>query len=100
MSRLFSVIAVAGAIVFGAASAFAQSSTFETNVDRPGSDYRSFSLPPGSPPEACQSACLSEPSCRAWTFVQGYSPGCWLKPVVPQAQGNPCCTSGVIRRFN
>ena len=104
MGRIFSLIIVAATIVIGAVSASAQSSTFEPNVDRPGSDYRSFNLSPGSPPQACQSACLSEPSCRAWTFVQpgvqGDYPRCWLKGVVPQAQGNPCCTSGIIRRFN
>jgi hypothetical protein len=104
MGRIFLAIGVAATIVLGAGAASAQSSTFERNVDRLGSDYRNVDLQPGTPPEACQSACLGDPSCRAWTFVrpgvQGPYARCWLKGAVPQAQGNPCCTSGVVRRFN
>jgi hypothetical protein len=103
MGRIFSAIIMAAAIVLGSAPAFAQSSTFEPNVDRPGSDYRNFNLQPGSPPQVCQSACLGDPSCRAWTFVQpgvqGPYPRCWLKGAIPQAQGSPCCTSGIVRRY-
>jgi hypothetical protein len=82
-------------------TALAQSSTFEPRVDRPGMDYRNFT-PRNPDPEDCRDACLAERRCRAWTFVragiQGPAPVCWLKDRVPEAQGNDCCTSGIIRR--
>jgi len=70
----------------------------EYNVDRPGSDYRSFDLPTPSP-EQCQAACMNEPACVAFTYVnagvQGPSPRCWLKNAVPQPVPQTCCVSGV-----
>src|SRR5262249_45528329 len=68
------------------------------NVDRPGSDYRSFDL--GTPsPEQCRDTCMVEPQCLAFTYVnpgvQGPSARCWLKGAVPDAQANACCVSGV-----
>ena len=81
--------------------ALTQPSTFEPRVDRPGSDYRNFT-PRNPDPGDCREACLAEQQCRAWTFVrpdiQGPNAVCWLKDSVPEAQGNDCCTSGVIRR--
>jgi PAN domain/Trypsin len=41
---------------------------FEINVDRGGSDYRSFSITTPRP-ELCQAACEAESQCRAWTYV-------------------------------
>jgi len=69
----------------------------EPGVDRPGSDYRSFDL--GYPrPEDCQNACLAEPQCAAFTYVnpgvQGPNARCWLKNQVPQPVANGCCVSG------
>jgi len=61
-------------------------SNLEWNVDRPGADYRSFELPAPSP-DQCQSSCMNEPQCVAFTYVnpgmQGPNARCWLKNVVP-----------------
>jgi 1-phosphatidylinositol phosphodiesterase len=74
------------------------SATLELNVDRPGSDYRSFDL--GSPrPEECRDTCMVEPQCVAFTYVnpgvQGPSARCWLKNSVPPPSASNCCVSGV-----
>ena len=73
-------------------------STLEWNVDRPGSDYRSFDLESASP-EICQQTCMSEPSCVAFTYVnpgvQGPNPRCFLKNAVPNPVPQTCCVSGV-----
>ena len=70
----------------------------EVNVDRPGSDYRSFDVA-SARPEECRDTCLVEPQCVAFTYVtpgvQGPSARCWLKNAVPQALANTCCVSGV-----
>jgi len=69
----------------------------EWNVNRRGADYRSFDLVTPSP-ETCQSTCLSEPQCVAFTYVnpgvQGPSARCWLKDNVPQPEPDSCCVSG------
>jgi hypothetical protein len=82
------------------APAYVPSATaaLEINVDRPGSDYRSFDL--GSTrPEECRDTCLVEPQCVAFTYVQprvqGPSARCWLKSAVPAPSPNACCVSGV-----
>jgi hypothetical protein len=73
------------------------SAALEVNVDRPGSDYRSFDLVSPSP-EQCRDTCMVEPQCLAFTYVspgvQGPSAKCWLKSAVPPAQPNGCCVSG------
>jgi PAN domain len=74
------------------------SAALELNVDRPGSDYRSFDL--GSTrPEECRDTCMVEPQCVAFTYVnpgvQGPSARCWLKSAVPPPSANNCCVSGV-----
>jgi hypothetical protein len=70
----------------------------EPNVDRPGADYRSFDLAYPRP-EDCRAACMAEPGCVAFTYVnpgvQGPNPRCWLKSQVPQPVTNACCVSGV-----
>jgi hypothetical protein len=72
--------------------------TLEVNVERQGSDYRSFDVASGRP-EECRDTCVTEPPCVAFTFVnpgiQGPSARCWLKSAVPAATANPCCISGV-----
>ena len=72
-------------------------SGLEWNVDRPGSDYRSFELPTPSP-ETCQATCMNEPQCAAFTYmnpgVQGPNARCWLKNAVPSAVPQGCCVSG------
>jgi 1-phosphatidylinositol phosphodiesterase len=71
---------------------------FEVNVNRMGSDYRSFDI--GAPqPEICQNACMNEPQCVAFTYVnpgvQGPNARCWLKNSVPPPNPDGCCISGV-----
>jgi 1-phosphatidylinositol phosphodiesterase len=70
----------------------------EVNVDRPGSDYRSFDVA-SARPEECRDTCLVEPQCVAFTYVnpgvQGPSARCWLKSAVPAQAANGCCISGV-----
>lgn len=70
---------------------------FETNVDRPGSDYTpAFSV---ASPQECQKACGRNSMCQAWTWVkpgvQGANPQCYLKNDVPAPVKADCCTSGV-----
>jgi hypothetical protein len=69
----------------------------EWNVNRPGSDYRSFEMVTPSP-ETCQSTCMSEPQCAAFTYVnpgvQGPTARCWLKSAVPPPINDGCCVSG------
>jgi hypothetical protein len=85
----------------GAASPAAASGTVEPGIDRPGSDIANVAVP-GDDPLACQALCAADGACRAWTFVHPAEPGgagmCWTKFEVPEAQENPCCTSGVIDR--
>lgn len=70
----------------------------EPNVDRPGSDYRNFDLPQPRA-EDCRDACLADPGCAAFTYVnpgvQGPSARCWLKNSVPASRYSDCCVSGV-----
>jgi 1-phosphatidylinositol phosphodiesterase len=72
-------------------------SSLEWNVDRPGSDYRSFELATPSP-ETCQATCMNEAACVAFTHVspgvQGPNARCLLKNAVPPAQPAACCVSG------
>lgn len=89
---------LAKAPVSGAASANTASATFEYDVDRPGSDYRTFELE-SADPALCASQCGKEPKCKAWTFVkpgvQGPSARCWLKDRVPQPVTASFAVSGV-----
>jgi hypothetical protein len=76
-------------------------STFEPGIDRPGKDYRNFTM--ASPDaRACESVCRKEGRCTAWTYVragvQGPAPRCWLKTEVPAQRRNACCTSGIVGR--
>jgi len=90
---------VAGCTVVATGSGPAYpASGLEWNVNRPGSDYRDFDLP-APRPESCQSACMNEPQCVAFTYVnpgvQGPNARCWLKNGVPQPAQSNCCVSGV-----
>ena len=73
----------------------------EFAIDRVGSDYHHFELPPDPTGKSCASACESDPKCRAWTYLRpGYgSPAatCFLKDRVTAPQHRPCCISGVVR---
>ena len=72
----------------------------EWNIDRPGSDYKSFGLPVANP-LLCRDACAGDPECEAWTYVKpGYQcpdARCWLKHSVPSAVSSNRCVSGVSR---
>lgn len=74
--------------------------TVEENVDRYGSDYHNFTM---RLPDYryCQSACVADRACVAWTFVregvQGPAARCWLKNQVPATRASDCCTSGIVR---
>jgi hypothetical protein len=98
MSMNALIVAVVCAALFTTGTVRAQ--TFEPNVDRPGSDYRTIDL---STPDAglCQKTCVDEVAYLAWTYV---TPGpaikqakCWLKYAIPPATARDCCTSGVVR---
>jgi hypothetical protein len=70
----------------------------EHNVNRPGSDYRSFDLATPDP-GICAAACAKEAQCRAWTFVkpgvQAATARCWLKNRAPAALADSRTVSGV-----
>src|SRR5262245_21783981 len=101
---LRAVLAVAVPIVVGSCTVRATTtpppaypaSNLEWNVDRPGSDYRSFDLASPSP-ETCQATCMQEQACVAFTYVnpgvQGPNPRCWLKNAIPQPVPQNCCVS-------
>ena len=88
------------AITSAAIMSFHSAPTFaaESNTNRGGSDYRSFSL---TQPDflQCERACAGEAQCKAWTYVrpgiQGANAKCWLKHAVPAATASGCCISGV-----
>ncbi len=70
----------------------------EQDTDRPGADYGHI-IPAAADPALCQKACQDDAQCKAWTYVkpntvQGPSPNCWLKHIVPAANRNSCCVSG------
>lgn len=72
----------------------------ENNINRPGGDYTSVTLPAGSHWPACEALCKADGSaCKAWTFVrpgnQAANPRCWLKSSAPAPVGDNCCVSGV-----
>jgi len=71
--------------------------TFETNTNRPGMDYKNFDL--SSPNSSlCEQACADDPNCKAFTYVnpgcQGPNAKCWLKSGVPKPVPDNCCASG------
>lgn len=78
----------------------AETAVDDGNIDRPGSDYKNFDVPPsiaGFGP--CKSSCEADAKCKAWTYVkpgvQGRFARCWLKDAVPNPVPNNCCVSGV-----
>lgn len=68
----------------------------ESNINRPGSDYRHFSA---ANAQLCQNACAQERQCASWTWVR---PGvqepnghCWLKNRAPHPVADNNCISCV-----
>jgi hypothetical protein len=78
-------------------------STFQDGVTFGVGNYRYFDIP-GQSSDACQNACGADPNCRAWTY-QRYNynsrnvPVCHLHGYIGERSANPCCASGVIRRW-
>ena len=72
--------------------------SWEPGIDRPGSDYRNFTLA-NDQPGLCARQCEQERRCAAYTYVkpgiQGPKARCWLKDSVPRRVANDCCVSGV-----
>lgn len=93
--------------VVSASPAFADQ-TREELTDRPGGDIRNFPVNPPSPGsfggvvDICRGNCERDGNCKAWTLVragiQGPQARCWIKNVIPAANFNGCCTSGVPMR--
>jgi hypothetical protein len=80
----------------------ARADQLEPGVNRPYGDYKDFNV---VSPSLCQSACLYDEKCKAWTYV---NPGpqdkgrtgkpmghCWMKNSVPKPVKDSCCISGV-----
>ena len=71
----------------------------EDRINRPGSDYKNFTIDRWA---TCEASCAQDDVCMSWTFVragvQGPAPRCWLKNRVarPVADGNT--VSGVKYR--
>jgi 1-phosphatidylinositol phosphodiesterase len=104
LPAMLAVLVAAGCTVYdngqgmSPASPGSSSAGLEFGIDRPGGDYRSFDL--GVPrPEDCRDACLADPGCASFTYVnpgvQGPSARCWLKNNLMPAMANNCCVSGV-----
>jgi len=70
----------------------------EFNIDRPGSDYKSFDLKINNF-LLCKDACENDKKCKAWTYVkpgiQGPNAKCWLKNSIPTPYHNPNTISGI-----
>jgi len=72
--------------------------TSEEGVDRPGQDYKTFTL--WSPdPKLCRQACERDERCKAYTYKkpisQAHKAVCRLKDGVPSAKKDDWCVSGV-----
>lgn len=69
----------------------------EADTDRMGSDLYGFPLTQADP-AGCQSACMVNAQCMAWTFVKagirGPQAQCFLKNAAPPPSRNNCCVSG------
>lgn len=70
--------------------------TIEYGVNRPGKDFRSFTLNGGA--AECQQACATDPACRSFTWVKpgatGPAAGCWLKNGIPAGISDTAAISG------
>ena len=81
---------------------------WETFTDRPGSDYKVFSISYETEQfvavKICEDACKMDPNCKSFTYVkpgiQGKDARCYLKSAVPPPIKNECCTSGLVRPTN
>lgn len=87
--------------VRGAGVVELRNSAIEMSTDRPGGDYRSFTLPSTTDGEACKAACEGDDKCRAWTYARpvytGPSARCFLKNQIKPPRRRPGMMSGVVR---
>ena len=76
----------------------AQADELEEFVDRVGMDYSRIVLP-AAEPLLCQSECVSDDLCQAFTYVkpqvEAQEAICYLKDGVGTPQFSDCCTSGL-----
>lgn len=76
--------------------------TAEADTNRPGGDYRNFSLPDGNP-ALCAQACQDEQKCLAYTYVppgNQTSAHCWLKDSKPEKRTAAGLVSGTKPRIS
>lgn len=70
----------------------------ETNTNRWGGDYRSFTTSRLTP-TTCQATCAQEAACQSWTYVPPTAPAtaatCWLKSSIPSRSYAIGLVSGV-----
>jgi PAN domain len=75
-----------------------QAGRAQVGYDRPGGDYRSFSIRSGDPAQ-CAARCERDSRCRAWTFsyprTERTAATCWLKSRVTRPAPDSCCISGI-----
>ena len=78
-----------------------KNSAIEVSIDRPGGDYKSFTLPTTPSGDACKAACESDDKCRVWTYARpgyvGPAARCFLKNEVKPPRRRPGMISGVVR---
>jgi hypothetical protein len=78
-----------------------RNSAIEMSIDRPGGDYKNFTLPSSPDGEACKAACEGDDKCRAWTYVRpgyaGSTARCFLKDQIKPPRRSPGRISGVVR---
>jgi PAN domain len=76
----------------------AQSLELEHDRNRPGTDYQRIELAVADP-EICQSHCVADTQCRAFSYVkpgvQGAAAVCYLKSGTPAPETDACCISGL-----
>ncbi len=78
-------------------------STLQDGVTFGVGNYRYFDIP-GRASQDCRAACGADPNCRAWTYQRvEYNdrgvPVCHLHRFIGERTPDPCCVSGVIRRW-
>lgn len=71
---------------------------WKLNTNLAGGDYRVIDMATSNP-TACKAACDNEVRCKSWTLVKPEAPGgmgyCFLKDMVPEANTEGCCISGL-----
>lgn len=68
--------------------------TAENRYDRPGSDYRNFTVPTGNFRLGCQRECETDGRCAVWTFIRSTNT-CYLKNGLTAKVANADAVSGI-----